>query len=167
MPKLLSRSKHKEFEPNSTLQIRNQKERRAENARKLGHYKRFAWLRKFAVLRNYLPCLLFTFQPCDTVPAARLNFCLFVPLLISSHFVLEQLTTFVDFSNLYCFGAVYKPKQTCNRIPFCSLINFLGGKLSALPTLSPVSLIFSHFLGSQTPSKEDNSEDEWLEPPPP
>ena len=35
MPKLLSQSKHKEFETNSTLKIRDQKERRAENAKKL------------------------------------------------------------------------------------------------------------------------------------
>ena len=35
MPKLLSQSKHEEFEPNSTLEIRDQKERRAENAKKL------------------------------------------------------------------------------------------------------------------------------------
>ena len=41
-----------------------------------------------------------------------------------------------------------------------SLINFLGTKLSAAPALSPVSLIFSHFLGNQTPY----SEDERLEP---
>ena len=30
MPKLLSRSKHEEFEPNSALQIKDQKERRAK-----------------------------------------------------------------------------------------------------------------------------------------
>ena len=35
MPKLLSRSKHKEFESNSTVQIRDEKERRAENAENL------------------------------------------------------------------------------------------------------------------------------------
>ena len=35
MPKLLSQSKHEEFKSNSALQIRDQKERRAENARKL------------------------------------------------------------------------------------------------------------------------------------
>ena len=35
MPKYLSQSKHKEFEPNSALQIRDQKERREENAKKL------------------------------------------------------------------------------------------------------------------------------------
>ena len=47
MPKLLSRSKHEEFESNSTLQIRDQKERRAENARKvelqeISHVEEFA-----------------------------------------------------------------------------------------------------------------------------
>ena len=41
-----------------------------------------------------------------------------------------------------------------------SLIKFLGGKLSTLPALSLVSLIFPHFLGSQTPSEDDNLEDE-------
>ena len=35
MSKLLSRSKHEEFELNSALQIRYQKERRAENVRKV------------------------------------------------------------------------------------------------------------------------------------
>ena len=34
MPKLLSRSKHKEFESNSSLQIRSQKERRAKREEK-------------------------------------------------------------------------------------------------------------------------------------
>ena len=35
MPKLLSQSKHEEFESNSALQIRNQKKRRAKNDKKL------------------------------------------------------------------------------------------------------------------------------------
>ena len=35
VPKLLSQSKHEEFESNSALQIRDQKERRTENAKKL------------------------------------------------------------------------------------------------------------------------------------
>ena len=37
MPKLLSQSKHEEFESNSALQTRDQKERRVENARKEEH----------------------------------------------------------------------------------------------------------------------------------
>ena len=54
MPKLLSRSKHEELESNSELQIRDQKERGAENARKeeqkveeKGKQWNFAGLRKF------------------------------------------------------------------------------------------------------------------------
>ena len=38
MPRLSSRSKHVEFESNSALQIRNQKERRAEKAGKLSSF---------------------------------------------------------------------------------------------------------------------------------
>ena len=39
MPKLLSRSKHEEFESNSALQIKDNKERREENTRKLEHLR--------------------------------------------------------------------------------------------------------------------------------
>ena len=35
MPKLLSRSKHEEFESNSAFHIRDQKEKRAENTKKM------------------------------------------------------------------------------------------------------------------------------------
>ena len=35
VPKVLSQSKHEEFESNSALQIRDQKERKAENGKKL------------------------------------------------------------------------------------------------------------------------------------
>ena len=56
MPKLLSQSKHEKFELNSVLQIRNQKERRAENARKLGHCRNFVGLRKFRNLQNFAGC---------------------------------------------------------------------------------------------------------------
>ena len=38
MPNLSSRSKHVEFESNSTLQIRNQKKRRAEKAEKSSNF---------------------------------------------------------------------------------------------------------------------------------
>ena len=41
MPNLLSRSKHEEFESNSALQIRNQKERRVEEGRKMKQCRRF------------------------------------------------------------------------------------------------------------------------------
>ena len=41
MPKLLSRSKQEEFESNSALQIRDHKERKAKNTRKLDNLGNF------------------------------------------------------------------------------------------------------------------------------
>ena len=63
MPKLSSRSKHEEFESNSTLQIRDRKEKRAKNVRKEEHKVEekgkkwnFAGLRKFRNLKNFAAC---------------------------------------------------------------------------------------------------------------
>ena len=41
IPKLLNQSKHEEFESNSALQIRDKKERRVENAKKLELHDKF------------------------------------------------------------------------------------------------------------------------------
>ena len=57
MPKILSRSKHEEFESNSALQIRNQKERRVENARKLEPVRNLAGCEIFATCEN-ASCIL-------------------------------------------------------------------------------------------------------------
>ena len=61
MPKLLIQSKHEEFESNSALQIRNQKERRAENQRN-GALQFVACEKlqgaKFRSLRNLLPAFV-------------------------------------------------------------------------------------------------------------
>ena len=51
MPKLFSQSKHKEFESNSALQIRNQKERGANN-KEIGASQEFCRDTKF---RSILP----------------------------------------------------------------------------------------------------------------
>ena len=74
MPKLLSRSKHEEFESNSTLQIRDQKERREENTRKLEH------------LQNLVPAAL------CTAPA------LFLLLLVHAFYAMLCLHLFLVFS---------------------------------------------------------------------
>ena len=47
MPKLMSQSKHEEFESNSALWIRDQKERRAENAKKLELQEKFRSMGNF------------------------------------------------------------------------------------------------------------------------
>ena len=84
MPKLFSQSKHEEFESNSALQIRDQKERRAKNAKKLKLQENFRKLHcssceispvalfmspalfiilLFDVLTHFVPFLVF-FQIC-------------------------------------------------------------------------------------------------------
>ena len=60
--KNLSQSKHEEFEPNSALKIRDQKERRAENAKKLDmpeiwQGEKFLQPALF-ILRNFSSCAL-------------------------------------------------------------------------------------------------------------
>ena len=70
MPKLLSRSKHEEFESNSAFQIRNQEERIAENR---GNW----FLRALCILRIVPPA------PC--FPAVT-RFCCFVTIFGFSPF---------------------------------------------------------------------------------
>ena len=90
MPKLLSRSKHEEFESNSALQIINQKERRAKNARILGHCRNFAGLKNCKILQpakirsvaKLPPLCTVHFSALLTVPGARLTFSFFVHFLV-------------------------------------------------------------------------------------
>ena len=82
MPKLLSRSKHEEFESNSSLQIRSQKERREKSEEKwsimkfgscstvpssstVPHAARSYFLRYalFAFIFGFFP-----FYPCNSLP---------------------------------------------------------------------------------------------------
>ena len=63
MPNLLSQSKHEEFESNSTLQIKNQKERKAEEARKMKCIK-FWQIAKFSQGAKVTPTFVF-FCPFD------------------------------------------------------------------------------------------------------
>ena len=79
IPKLLSQSKQEEFDSNSALQIRDQKERRAENANKLELQEiwkvaKFSQVALF-IMRNLLPAhtvlpaALFTILQLFTFPA--------------------------------------------------------------------------------------------------
>ena len=72
MPNLLNRSKHEEFESNSTLQIRNQKERKAEKkagkssisqkGAKISHWCEISHCAKFRTVQN-LFLHFFSFGP--------------------------------------------------------------------------------------------------------
>ena len=94
MPKLLSRSKYEEFESNSALQIGNQKERIAENARKLGDCRKLAGLKNFNNLRIFAGCEI----TCEIASAATIH------LIHCSHFLLfDVLTSFVPFLVFFPF----------------------------------------------------------------
>ena len=90
----------------------------------------------------------------------------------SSHFIPcnSFFFCFFFFCNFALAGAIYKLLVHCNRGTslFGSLINW-AGTFQQFPLFLQFlssSLIFSHFLGSQTPSEDYNSEDEWLAKPP-
>ena len=72
-----------------------------------------------------------------------------------------------SFVILLGFGQYISPKHHCKRETFWIINKVFGGKLSAPPSLFhflSFSLTFSPFLTSQTPSEDDNSEDEQLKP---
>ena len=82
MPTLLSRSKQEEFESNSALQIRDQKERRAENTKKME-------VAKFASLRAlFMP-------PASTVHHAATVHLLFDALAICYIFLFLPILSLV------------------------------------------------------------------------
>ena len=77
MPKLLSRSKHEEFESNSALQIGDQKERRAENAKKMEHCEIKSHCHcspsyHYSSLTSYCPFLHFFFSFFSFLPKLSL-----------------------------------------------------------------------------------------------
>ena len=105
MLKLLSRSKHEEFESNSALQIKNEKERRAENARKLEPAGNLAGYKIFATCENNHLLPLFT------VASTVHPFLRFCPFLLFCHF-------FVCFPNyLLCSS-----DSSCNLVILLVLV---------------------------------------------
>ena len=59
---------------------------------------------------------------------------------------------------------VYKAQTTLCKGSNFSLLKFGGELVEQAPVFFSFSLIFFSFLTSQTPSEDDNSEDEWLNP---
>ena len=181
MQKLLSQSKNEEFESNSALQIREQKERRAKNTKKLELQENFHSLRNFRMLRNFCK-MNFHRLHCSSCENSILQhyspFCHYSPFLlfdavtfllqffVPSRFISCNSFWFWFFCNfpyseqyISLSQALYKSITSCNK--------FLARKLSALPSrllLLHFLSFFSHFLGNQTPSKDDNLEDERLKP---
>ena len=94
MPNLLSRSKHEEFESNLALQIRNQKGRRAEDARKMKQCRRF-----WAGCRYFVGCEI---ALCAIVYPAFDFLTSFVPFLF-----LPILSSCNSFYFWFFFGILY------------------------------------------------------------
>ena len=150
MPKLLSRSKHEEFESNSALHIRDQKERRAENVRKLK--LQFGRLQNFRNLRIFAGCEIATCLQRTVPPTAP------VFLQLHAFVVLLQFLVVSYFNpcNCFCFGLfcnfpytehLYKSQsvQTLNQ---STSINKVTGEASCSPAwllLSSASLSFVFF----------------------
>ena len=87
MLNLLSRSKHEEFKSNSALQIRDQKERRAENTQKMelakfASYGYCSCLKPATVHPAAIVHLLFDVMPC----LLKFSFLPILSLLIPSDF---------------------------------------------------------------------------------
>ena len=123
MPKLLSRSKHEEFESDLALQIRDEKERRAENAENLE-------LQEIPTrtVPSFCPFLLFEV----------LDFCYnFFFLSILSLLIPCDFGCFCNFPFVL---SIYKPQFVST---FQSINKVTGEAFS-----SPASALFSHFLGT-------------------
>ena len=103
MPKLLSRSKHKEFKSNSALQIKDQKERRAKSEEKMEHCKNW-----------FLQHCSQPLHPASTVPAAPCSPA-FHTLLFLLQFLVFLLSTLVVITYVWIiwyftwFVRLYKP----------------------------------------------------------
>ena len=148
MQKFLSRSKHEEFESNSALQIRDQKERSAEITRKLEHHRNFAGLRKFrklaefrSILRNFAshcsPSCTIHLSCCFTLLPFCYNF-LFLPILS-----LVIAFNFGSFCNFAWLGQ-YISSCTVIKENFCSVIKL--ARSFQLSRFFSFSSTFSHFL---------------------
>ena len=170
MPKLLSRSKHEKFESNSTLQIRDQQERRAKNARKLKL--------QFGRLRNFATCKfsqVAKLQPADTVHISTVHHAAHVLLHFTHLLFLLQffVSSYFNPCNSFCFGLfcnfpytehLYKPQsvQTLHQSTHFTSLRQYSEREAVSPLLPPFPIFF-HFLSSFSAAKhsseDDNSED--------
>ena len=174
MSKLLSRSKHEEFESNSALQIGDQKERKEENTRKLEHLRNW-FLQHCSQLQHCSPSwALFTAPTLFTIlgtvhPVARSGFLRCA---------------------LFAFVFVFFPFYPCNSFWFCfifflvisytlstyislslyklsitSLLAIDGGRqFRRCFLLSPIFFSFSlPFSATKHSSEDDNSNDALID----
>ena len=149
MPKLLSRSKHEEFESNLAFQIINQEERIAENRGNWSTCEHYA---------SCALCILRTVPPAACSPAFHASVFL-LHFFVSSYF--NPCNKFRSWFLLYfpLTLSIYQPQFVHNSL-------HVGNRRAAVSPLLPFLLFFHflfHFLGCQTPFDDDKSKDGWVE----
>ena len=142
MPKLLSRSKHEEFESNSAFQIRNQEERIAKNR---GNWSTCE-IDSCEHCASCALCILRTIPPASCSPAFHASVFL-LHFFVSSYF---------NPCNIFCFGFfffgnfiytehLYKPQSVQNQLKslhFKSAIEKQGRQFPRSFLIFPFSFIF-------------------------
>ena len=107
-------------------------------------------------------CILLALFILLPVPAFYSVPCLHL-FLVFFHFTPVIAFRFWFFCNFPYTENLYKP-QYVQTLDQSTSINKVKGEASNSPVWLLLSLIFSPFLGCQTPSKDDNLEDERLKP---
>ena len=133
-------------------------------------------VKKNGALRNFVPTALF---PAPTlflllpVPSFYAMPCLLLLLVFFPFYPYNSLSILVFLCNFPYTEHLYKPRSVRTLYQSTS-INKVTGESSCSPSWLLLPLLcfnFLHvlfyFLGSQTPSEDDNSEDGWLKPFPP
>ena len=141
---------------------------------KFGRIAKFSQPANFRRLRNLLPTTtvhhVATVHPALLTSYAFYFLTPFVPLLVLFLFCPQCNSVCYVILVIFKGGLAIKAPKPSTVTSSPSLIKFIFcGKLLALHPLFLFShfllfsLIFSHFIGSKTPSKDDNLEYEWLE----
>ena len=138
MPKLLSRSKHEEFESNSALQIKNPKERREKCEEKWSTGGVFLPL-PLCILRALFLQPLFSCISCMVVFATIFGVLPILSLVIA-------LVFFFFFCNFIYTEHLYKPQSVQTQINSPHFGNTVSGRQFPRCFLFSFSSTFFHFL---------------------
>ena len=145
------------------------------SCRKFGRIAKFSQPAKFRTVAKFESCEHYSpachcshFSHCSPLLLFHaFVFCFFLlQFFVSSHFVLVIAFDFGFFGNFLYTEHLYKPQSSF--VLFNHFCNKFFGRSFQLSRVFHFLLHFPsfswHFLGRQTPSEDDNSEDEWLKP---
>ena len=145
MPKLLSRSKHEEFESNSALQIRAIRKEEQKTEEK-GPQQKFCRVANFGTVSKLPLSALFIMQPLFIHPALLTSCIVYLfDSFLSLFCFLPNLSLVIAFDFGFCCNFAWPEQYICSYTVIKEnffFINKIGEKFSVLPLFS----IFSHFL---------------------